>query len=72
MLPAMPASSMDRSMQSDALGDRQQRGLVGVVHHEDVDLVEQAGRALDHIEVPQGDRVERARDNGDPVHRSPE
>ena len=55
--------------QGDALRDGQQRGLVGVVDDEHVHLVEEAGGTFDDVEVPEGDRVERARDNGDPVHR---
>ena len=54
--------------QADALRDGQQRRLVGIVHDEHVQFVEEAGRTLDHVEVPEGDRVERTRDDGDPAH----
>ena len=44
--------------EGDALGDGQERGLVGVVHHEHVELVEEARCTIDDVQVPEGDRVE--------------
>jgi hypothetical protein len=33
-----------------------------------MDLVEDAGSAADHVDVPEGDRVERPRNDSDPAH----
>ena len=54
----------------DPLRDRQQRGLVGVVHDEHVQFVEDARGPLDHVDMTQSDRVERPRNDRDPVHGS--
>ena len=54
--------------QCHALGYRKQRGLARVVNHQHVKFVEQTRRTFNDVEVPEGDRVKRPRNNGDPVH----
>src|SRR5205085_8365838 len=47
-----------------ALDDGEYGGLVGVLHHRHQDLVEEAGGALDDVEVPERHRVEGAGNEG--------
>jgi hypothetical protein len=44
----------------DALGGAEHALLVGVDQHRDDDLVELGGRALQDVDVAEGDRVERS------------
>ena len=68
MLSGSPPSRDRLLDERHALRDRQQRGLARVVHDEHVQLVEDARRPPDDIEVAEGDRVERPRNDGDPAH----
>lgn len=53
--------------QIDALLEAEDARLVGIVAHGDDDLVEEAARTLQDIEVPVGDRIEGAGKDGQMV-----
>ena len=66
---ALDAALGDRLLeQRDALRERQQRRLAGVVRDDHVQPVEERRRAADDVEMPQGHRVEGTGDDGDAGH----